>query len=909
MTTPLFRAVVALLAAQLTVLLCRSVYAAKKSPGPNGPAITLAPSEEHILSSAEASSFAERRRDHAKDIAAGRERAYVVVMRGPNFGTDESRLAVRINGAPATDVLLHNSTAFSFRIPTHIVLDKNLFDTSYVEINVGTSQHRNIPLSLLERAFTKVEIDQYREHVIRRREALLEGKSSPHQRQSDVINLEDRTGDNDNDDVSDHGASAGEERSVTDDDNVDGADTDSAHEEENEREQELDARLSGAEKILSEGKQADNKAALRVLEEAIEEGSARAMTVYGTALLSGTVAGLRRDVSRAVDLLQTASNQGFPDAQAILGFVYASGIAGDVLPKNVGTALLMWSYAAEAGSMYAKMALGYRYFTGTDIQEDCEKASEYYKEVADEVFTEAREAMDRQAGRQRNTREEDDDSLAEIRPPTPNSMLTSDRKRLTEGITQRVMGEANERVQYFRHSADRGDPTAQVIMGNLYYYGAMDMPQDIEKARELFSLAASKGRTEAHAHLGFMDLRAGRNESAVYHLKKAAEGKETLGFHGMGFVSLHGIGVKKDARAAAMYFDKAIEMDHPEAMFNLAIMYLKGVGVPQSSKDAFRLFQAAARFSHMQSNYYVGVMLLRGVSPASKDCTMATQYLKLVSQQGVWNTILSKAYRAYERGSYAHALFRYLLAAHAGIELAQYNAAFMYERNTLANTDGLGITSWGLGHVDLGKQYADRSAVVEEALELYQMSASQGHSDSMVRMGDLAFGESKDFGRAASAYERAVKQRNAEAMFSLGWMHARGFGMNPDKHMAKRYFDQAKETEPDAVLPATIALYSLKYSESLFACVDKITSVMERKWFSSVSPSAVEDFGNFELQLGLIDVVTLSVLLCVLMVVVIARQKRLMVSNRRRSGGEVVEVDAATNRGEANAVDEHAHRE
>lgn len=909
MTTPSFRAVVALLAAQLTLLLCRSAYAAKKSTGSNGPAITFAPSEEELLSSAEASSFAERRRDYAKDVAAGRERAYVVVLRGKDFGTDESRLSVRINGAPATDVLLHNSTAFSFRIPTHMVLDKKLFDTSYVEINVGPAQRRKIPLSVLERAFTKVEIDEYREHIVRRREALLDRESSLHERESDVVKLEDGTGDDHEDDLSDDGASAKEEPSVVHNDNIDDA-TDSTHEQEDEREQEWDARLSEAEKLLAEGEHADTKVALRMLEEAIERGSVHAMTVYGTALLSGTVAGLRRDISRAVGLLRTASDQGFPDAQAMLGFVYASGIAGDVLPKNVGAALLMWSFAAEAGSMYAKMALGYRYFTGTDIQEDCEKASEYYKDVADEVFKEAREAMDRQAGRKRNRRDEDDDdSLAEIRPPTPSSMLTSNRKRLTEGITQRVMGEANELVQYYRHSADRGDPTAQVIMGNLYYYGAMDMPQDIERARELFSLAATKGRTEAHAHLGFMHLRAGRNESAVYHLKKAAEGKEKLGYHGMGFVSLHGIGVKKDARLAAEYFEKAIAMDHPEAMFNLAIMYLNGVGVSQSSKDAFRFFQAAARFGHMQSNYYVGVMLLRGVSPASKDCTMATPYLKLVAQQGVWNNILSKAYRAYERGSYAHALFRYLLAAHAGIELAQYNAAFMYERNTLTNRNGLSITSWGLRDVELGKQYADRNAVVEDALELYQMSASQGHSDSMVRMGDLAFGEAKDFGRAASAYERAVKQRNAEAMFNLGWMHARGFGMNPDKHMAKRYFDQAKETEPDAVIPATIALYSLKYSESMFAGVDKMSSVLERMWFSSVRPRAVEDLGNFEIQLGLIDVVTLSVLLCVLILVVIARQKRLVASNRRRNGREAVELDGAANRGEANAVDEHPHRE
>lgn len=901
MTSRPFRVVVALLAAQLALLLGQSAHAAKNGPRPNAPAITLAPATEQLLASAEASSLAERQRDHANDVAAGREHAYVVVLRGKDFGIDESRLSVRINGSPASDVLLHNSTAFSFRIPTHMVLDKKLLDSSLVEINVGPSQRRNIPLRVLEPIFTKVQMEEYREQIIRQRLGLADNDPSSEHRNRDVINLEGTT--------EDHSHASDNDESVVSDANADESANNAMNEEEDQRQQELDARVSKAEDAIANGNRADTKAAIRVLEEAIDLGNIRAMTVYGTAALSGTVPGLRRNFRRAVELLRMASNQGYPDAQAMLGFVYASGFAGDVLPKDVGAALLLWSFAAEGGSMYAKMALGYRYFTGTDLQEDCEKASEYYKQVADQVFLDARETMDRQAGRHTDRREADDDSLSEIRPPTPNSMLTSDRKRLTEGITQRVMGESNELVQYYRHSADRGDPGAQVLMGTLYYYGALDIRQDVERARELFTMAASKGRAEAHAHLGFMHLRAGRNDSAVYHLKKAADGGEKLGYHGMGFVSLHGIGVEKNARMAAEYFAKAAEMDHAEAMFNMAIMYLKGVGVPQSSKDAFHLFQKAARFSHMQSNFYVGLMFLRGVPPAEKDCSMATDYLKLVAQQGVWNKVLSKAYRAYERGAYADALFRYLLAAHAGIELAQYNAGFIYERNSLTNTDGLGIGTWGMRHDELEKQFADRGAVVEEALELYQMSACQGYSDSMVRMGDLIFGEAQDFGRAASAYERAVKQRNAEAMFNLGWMHARGFGMNPDKHMAKRYFDQAKETEADAFWPATLALFALKYSESVFTCVDKMSSLVDRVWFLGGNPPAVKDWGNFELQIGLVDIVMLSALLGALIVVIVARQKRLVAAYTRRTEDERRSEDST--RGGTNGAngDAHPHRE
>jgi hypothetical protein len=188
-------------------------------------------------------------------------------------------------------------------------------------------------------------------------------------------------------------------------------------------------------------------------------------------------------------------------------------------------------------------------------------------------------------------------------------------------------------------------------------------------------------------------------------------------------------------------------------------------------------------------------------------------------------------------------LYRYLLAAHAGVELAQYNAAFMFEKNSLHNREPIAPLSLSIsslfemdrheevvpnGNVDetVGSDDGDqrqrarrdgsrawtRSESVEEALWLYHMSSSQGFSHSMLRMGDLAYSEGNDFGRATRAYERASKMNNAEAMFSLGWMHARGWsGVKPDANLAKRHFDAAKTASKEAILPATMAVFLLRY--------------------------------------------------------------------------------------------------
>lgn len=952
--------VICILIASLALFCAFSEVSGKK----RAPVITASPPEDERRA-VEDGAFAARKRAHQEEVRMGKEPAYIIKLRAHNLGTDESKILIRINGMPVTDVLLHNETTLSFLIPKQLALDRKSLSSSVLEINIGNRKPRKLPLQALEDIISKVDLSEFRKQIMRERERRLrstkskkaysredeggyrdEGENEDEDEDEEEDGYESEYDDEGKDEYADAGENEqtrgrGEsgsfnagERTKEDqvEEGVKNSGTDFEQEGENVNKEtnakaRLDEMVSEAERLLLEGNRHDVNKATRMLEEVIAEGDPRAMTILGAALLSGSRSGLHRDVDAAIAHIQTASNRGYPDAQAVLGFLYASGIAGSALRKDVGAAVLMWTFAAEGGSSYAKMALGYRYYTGTDVPENCQRALRYYKAVADEVFLEARETEILDVGNKEGVKADGDDVIVDIRPPSANVMHIPYQEYLTEGMTHRIMGEANEVMQFYRHSADRGDPRAQAIMGSLYYYGALGMPQDIHRARQLFTQAANGGYTGAHAHIGLMDLKAGENKSAIRHLEKAADHDEKLGLHGMGYVTLHGIGVQKDEEKAAAYFSKAAAKDHPEAMFNLGIMFLRGIGLSQSAEHAFTCFgKAAAHYGHMQSHYQLGSMYLRGDYPAKKDCQRATYHLKYVAQKGVWNKILSTAFRAYERSAYGDALFCYLRAAHAGIESAQHNAAFMYEHNTFSDTDAFSLNFWRLKHRPPWEMYTDRNAVVEEALDLYQMSASQGHSNSMVRMGDLAFMEIKDFARAASAYERAVKYQNAEAMFNLGWMHARGFGMSPDKHMAKRYFDQAKEKDPNAYIPASIALFSLKYSEAVFAWIDKLTNFINSiKWRKRKADEGFEGSKTFgSQQYENMDVFVLSCLLGILIPVLIVRRMRLISRTRRRDqhGTEERQIQreggtaenfsqAALQAGAQREVepDEHAHRD
>lgn len=761
---------------------------------------------------------------------------YMATLRGKNFGDDEQSIAIRVNGVPVLNVVLHNDTALSFAIPTILVENTRVRETSFLEVSVrDTVLIRDFPLTLLTNAFEKVPSSEFRARSATQRQAEMKSGSSAKgsffqtgyatesSRPSSEANTLSEPADAGSDEQTRESEKTGAEP-----EHVDPAD---------EYDPELTTVFEEVKQLLLSDIHANARAARDKLEFLVKKEDPRGMALLASLLLAGDAPGFSRDWKTAVPLLKRSAERGFSEGQALLGFLHASGLASPFIPKDSGIALVYWTVAAEGGSNLAKVALAYRYHTGTDVPEDCEKAAAYYRDVASDVVYSAHRKL------KVSPDDESRNGMALIRPPTPRAMTMADRKRLVENMEPRPRGEANEIIQYYKHAAERGDSSAQVMIGNLYYHGAANMPQNLPRARQLFERAARAGHNGAHAHMGFMDLEAGKNDSAVTHLRIAASAGEKLGLHGMGYVTWYGIGVQRDEALAAIYFSKAAEAEHPEAMYNLGLMYTNGNGVKESPEEAFRYFQQAARYGHLQSNFIMGVKILEGSYPAKRDCALAvTKYLRDVAQQGNWNRVLSTALRSFEKGAYSNALYRYLQAAHAGVEIAQYNAAFMFEHNFLYNKnsfqDNVDRMKWSLWNSMRSPYFSQpiladklnenesekpvsgfetiwtRADAVTEALDLYQMSSSQGYSHSLVRMGDLAYGEGKDFARATYAYERASRMRNAEAMFSLGWMHARGFGVKPDANLAKRYFDQAKATDPEAIIPATIAVFLLQYQDT-----------------------------------------------------------------------------------------------
>lgn len=109
--------------------------------------------------------------------------------------------------------------------------------------------------------------------------------------------------------------------------------------------------------------------------------------------------------------------------------------------------------------------------------------------------------------------------------------------------------------------AERGDPTAQYLLGSLYEHG-QGVPQSLQEAVKWFRKAAEQGNVDAQFSLAL--------------------------------ACMFGQGTPQSYEDAVVWFRKAAEQGNPAAQFNLGVAYAGGTGVPQSSEEARKWFQKAA---------------------------------------------------------------------------------------------------------------------------------------------------------------------------------------------------------------------------------------------------------------------------------------------------------------------------
>lgn len=531
---------------------------------------------------------------------------------------------------------------------------------------------------------------------------------------------------------------------------------------------------------------------------------------------------------------ELASIYGNTSAQHMVGFMYATGIGGSV-EQDQAKSLLYHTFAAEGGDLRSMMTVAYRHHTGIAAPRNCDEAVHWYSQVADAAVTYYKSGPPGGHALVKNAyrlADEDGGVYGE-----GASVSSSGVNAKQGGPTSDAYADLDDVLEYLDFQSRKGDLRATFNLARLYYDGSRGLKRDLRAAKYHFMQLArlywtEKGKIQsdvppvveklapkAAGYLGRMFLRGEGMEQSyskarIWFQRGIAHG-DALSQYSMGLMYLHGLGVPADPVKAAEYFAPAADQDLAVAQTNLGILFLDQGDLA----TARNYFELAARNSHIEAFYYLASIADQGLG-RERSCGMAAVYYKIAAEKAeVILTSFIEANEAYEAGDLETALIAYMMAAEQGFENAQANVAFLLD-STRPRYSLPQLIPWMRR---MGESVKDAAL----ALIYWTRSAKQSNIDSLVKMGDYyldGLGHVPSAENAAACYQAAAEtMQSAQAMWNLGWMHENGIGIEQDFHLAKRFYDQALETNREAYLPVKLSLMKLRV----------------RSWWNGVSGGSV----------------------------------------------------------------------
>ncbi|KAF2716274.1 HCP-like protein [Polychaeton citri CBS 116435] len=524
---------------------------------------------------------------------------------------------------------------------------------------------------------------------------------------------------------------------------------------------------------------------------------------------------------------QLADRKGNSTAQHMLGLIYATGLSPKH-PADQAKSMLYHTFAAEQGNTRSEMTLAYRHHAGVSTPRDCDEAVHWYKKVADKAIAYYRSgppgghSLARDAVR---LADEDGGVYGE-----GASFTSSGPNARRGGPTSDAYADVDDVLEYLHFQHTKGDIKATFGLARIHYDGGRGLKRDLKLAKRYFldvarSYWSANGKavhdvspsterlaSKAAGYLGRMFLRGEGIEQSLSKARiwfaRGIQNSDALSLYSLGLMYLEGLGVDQNTVKAGEYFGAAADQNLAVAQTNLGKLFLDQGDVVTAAK----YFELAARNHHIEALYYLAELTNQGVG-GERSCGLAVSYYKLVSEKAepIWSS-LGEANEAYEDGNKQKAIIGYMMAAEQGSEAAQANVAWLLDQ-TKPHWSPL---AWFSSAGENAKSIVGDAAL---ALMYWTRSARQQNVDSLVKMGDyylLGLGlpsgmPSPD--NAAACYQAAAEtMMSAQAMWNLGWMHENGIGLAQDFHLAKRYYDQALETNPEeALLPVKLSLWKLRW--------------------------------------------------------------------------------------------------
>lgn len=584
--------------------------------------------------------------------------------------------------------------------------------------------------------------------------------------------------------------------------------------------------------------QATSDESLNLMIQSAELGFMEAQYMLGLCYLEGD-GGVKKNITKAVQLLEKASNQGNSKAKFDLGKLYLISTGGSIR-KDPTKAFNYFQEAASEGNVDAFTGLGFCYMDGNGVLKDLEKAKHY--------FALATAKGDKAAMQNLGylLQQESNDNKKKLAKKSIKQLILEAEHGNSDSqyeLSSRYMTEVSSNKEHFGEGMYWLHRCAiQNHPGGIYTLKKIV----IQEKNELFIKEIKKGlayeyilRQDASNYpsiAGFEELdfdlklavdddpvvqrnlgikyRFGQGTTpqnygkAIKWFQKAASQDDPEALYNLGAMYQAGQGVTKDLDKAIYWFQKAAELGNLDAQFVLGMIYQTGENVVQNKSTAAKWLQKAAEQGDREAQFFLGGMYRDG--DGVEQCYQeALKWFQLAANQGDARA-QSDLGIMYQTGpetiqNYSKAVKWYQKAAEQGNADAQCNLGWMYQYGKGIDQDNSKAIDWFEKAANQGQPGAQCSLGAlylltdvpksgAKALEWFQKSANKGNADAMHNLGVMyqtGQGVLQDYDKAIEWYKKAAEQGNTNSQNNLGFMYQNGEGVSKNDSEAIKCYKKA----------------------------------------------------------------------------------------------------------------------
>ena len=220
----------------------------------------------------------------------------------------------------------------------------------------------------------------------------------------------------------------------------------------------------------------------------------------------------------------------------------------------------------------------------------------------------------------------------------PDDIQDDDPAEQAEAASSFAGEQAKQTKGHSPDESNAGRGFAQYALGKKYRDG-QGVERNIQKAVELFTLAAKQGNSFAAFALGKMYLSNDASlprdgATALNWITYASERGNQFAQCYLGKLLLKGAdGIPQDTNAALRWLRASVEQGNVYAEYALAMAYLNGKIVPKDDLKALELLRHASSQDNQFAQYQLGKMMLQG-EETPKDVATAVHWLTVSAMHG-----------------------------------------------------------------------------------------------------------------------------------------------------------------------------------------------------------------------------------------------------------------------------------